>query len=73
MYAIRSYYGAEKAANVARHQDWRTIYNSLVMCIFANVSPQTQVDLLNPACGLDWDVDDLMRCGERGWNSYNFV
>jgi len=60
--------GAEKSANVARHQDWRTIYNSLVMCIFANVSPQTQVDLLNPACGLDWDVDDLMRCGERGWN-----
>jgi len=60
--------GVEKAANVARHQDWRTVYNALVMCIFANVSPQTQVDLINPACGLDWDVDDLMHCGERGWN-----
>ena len=60
--------GAEKAANVARHQDWRTVYNSLVMCIFANVSPQTLVDLINPACGLDWDVDEMMRFGERGWN-----
>jgi len=60
--------GAEKAANVARHQDWRTVYNSLVMCIFANVSPQSQVDLINAACGLEWDVDEMMRCGERGWN-----
>ena len=60
--------GAEKVANVARHQDWRTVYNSLVMCIFANVSPQVQVDLINAACGLDWDVEEMMRFGERGWN-----
>lgn len=60
--------GQEKAANVARHQDWRTVYNSLVMCIFANVSPQTQVDLINAACGLHWDVNEMMRAGERGWN-----
>ena len=60
--------GAEKAANVARHQDWRTVYNSLVMCIFANISPQVQVDLINAACGLQWDVAEMLRCGERGWN-----
>lgn len=60
--------GAEKAANVARHQDWRTVYNALVMCIFANVSPETQVNLINAACGLDWNVNEMMRCGERGWN-----
>jgi aldehyde:ferredoxin oxidoreductase len=60
--------GGEKAANVARHQDWRTVYNSLVMCIFANVSPSTQVKLINAACGLEWNVDDMLRCGERGWN-----
>jgi aldehyde:ferredoxin oxidoreductase len=60
--------GGEKAANVARHQDWRTVYNSLVMCIFANVSPTTQVELINAACGLEWEVDDMLRCGERGWN-----
>ncbi len=59
---------AEKAANVARHQDWRTVYNSLVMCIFANVSPQMQVDLVNAACGLDWTLEEMMRAGERAWN-----
>ena len=60
--------GGEKAANVARHQNWRTVYNSLVMCIFANISPGTQVDLINAACGLHWGIDDMMRAGERGWN-----
>ena len=60
--------GAEKSANVARHQDLRTVFNSLVMCIFANVSSQMQVELINAACGLEWDVEDMMRCGERGWN-----
>jgi aldehyde:ferredoxin oxidoreductase len=59
---------AEKAANVAKHQNWRTLFNAMVMCIFANVDPQMQVDLLNAACGLDWTLDDMMRCGERGWN-----
>jgi aldehyde:ferredoxin oxidoreductase len=59
---------AEKAANVARHQDWRTVYNSLVMCIFANVAPQMQVDLINAACGLDWTIADMMKSGQRGWN-----
>jgi aldehyde:ferredoxin oxidoreductase len=60
--------GHEKAANVARHQDWRTVMNSLVMCIFANVSPSVQVELINTACGLEWDVNEMMRSGERGWN-----
>jgi aldehyde:ferredoxin oxidoreductase len=59
---------AEKAANVAHHQDWRTFYNSLVMCIFANVDPQMQVDLVNAACGLEWTIADMMKAGERGWN-----
>ena len=59
---------AEKAANVAKHQNWRTIYNSVVMCIFANVDPQMQVDLVNAACGYEWTLEDMMRAGERGWN-----
>ncbi len=59
---------AEKAANVARHQNWRTFFNSFVMCIFANVDPQMQVDLVNAACGYDWTIEDMMKCGERGWN-----
>jgi aldehyde:ferredoxin oxidoreductase len=59
---------AEKAANVAKHQDWRTFFNSAVMCIFANVDPQLQTELVNAACGFDWTIDDMMKCGERGWN-----
>jgi aldehyde:ferredoxin oxidoreductase len=59
---------AEKAANVARHQDWRTLFNAIVMCIFANSDPQMQVRLINAACGYDWTVKDMMKCGERGWN-----
>jgi len=60
--------GAEKAANVARHQDWSTVFNALVMCIFANVSVETVVRLINTACGLDWGVEDLFAAGERAWN-----
>jgi len=60
--------GAEKAKNVALHQDWRTVCNSLVLCIFANLSPETIVKLINAACGLDWDTHQMMMAGERGWN-----
>ncbi len=59
---------AEKAANVAKHQDWRTLFNAIVMCIFANVEPEVQLKLINAACGLDWTIDEMMKCGERGWN-----
>ena len=60
--------GAEKAKNVALHQDWRTVFNSLVMCLFTSVSPDTIVHLINSACGFTWDVPQMMKAGERGWN-----
>ena len=60
--------GAEKAANVARHQDWRSACDSLVLCLFANVPAEMVAGLVNAACGYDCSVDDLLRCGERGWN-----
>ena len=60
--------GAEKANNVAIHQDWRTVANALVICVFANVPVDTVVELVNSACGLEWQVTDLMRAGERAWN-----
>jgi aldehyde:ferredoxin oxidoreductase len=65
--------GSEKAKNVAIHQDWRTVFNSLVMCIFANVPPETVTTLINAACGLHWQVKDMLRCGERGWNMKRLV
>lgn len=60
--------GAEKSRNIARHQDWRTVFNSLVLCLFANIPPETLVSLVNAACGLDWTIEELMLAGERGWN-----
>lgn len=60
--------GAEKAINVAIHQDWRTVANALVLCLFANVPLDTVLELVNSACGLEWQASDLMRAGERGWN-----
>jgi aldehyde:ferredoxin oxidoreductase len=66
--AIDRHAGAEKAKNVAMHQDWRTIANSLVLCVFANVPATTVLELINASCGLDWDIEQMMRCGERGFN-----
>ena len=60
--------GAEKASNVARHQDWRTMFNALVMCFFANVPPEMVLAYVNAACGLDWTLSDFMLSGERAWN-----
>lgn len=63
----------EKAASVARHQDWRTLGNSLVLCHFANVAADTVLDLVNLATGFDYSLPDLMAVGERGWNLKRLV
>jgi aldehyde:ferredoxin oxidoreductase len=60
--------GAEKAKNVAIHQDWRTICNALVLCVFANVPVETVLGLVNAACGMELTISGLMQLGERAWN-----
>jgi aldehyde:ferredoxin oxidoreductase len=60
--------GSEKAENVAIHQNWRTLNNSIVMCLFANIGPTMMVEILNAALDLNWTIDDMLMCGERGWN-----
>ena len=65
--------GAVKAANVARHQDWRTVGNALVLCQFANVPPATVVELLNAAIDADYDLEGLMQAGDRGWQIKRLV
>ena len=59
--------GAEKAVSVARHQDWTTVLNSLVMCVFANVSPFSTLELINRATGFDYSLEELKAVGTRGW------
>jgi aldehyde:ferredoxin oxidoreductase len=60
--------GAEKAGNVARHQDWSTLRDALVICILANVPAQTIVDLVNAATGFDFSIEEMLQIGERAWN-----
>ncbi|MGD8815421.1 MAG: aldehyde ferredoxin oxidoreductase C-terminal domain-containing protein, partial [Anaerolineales bacterium] len=60
--------GAEKASNVARHQDWTTVRNSLGMCIFANLELNDVADLLNEVMDWDHSIESLMEAGERAWN-----
>ncbi len=59
--------GAEKASNVARHQDWRCVCDALVLCLFGNVPVEMVAGLVNAACGYDYSVDGLLLCGERAW------
>lgn len=60
--------GCEKSANVAIHQNWRTINNALVMCNFAIIPSESVVELVNAAAGLKMTLAELLSTGERGWN-----
>jgi aldehyde:ferredoxin oxidoreductase len=60
--------GSEKSADIARHQNWTTVFNALVMCIFANVPPETVLELINVGCNLDLSLDEMLKIGERAWN-----
>lgn len=60
--------GVEKVLNVIIHQNWRSVFNSLVMCFFANVPPSTIMELINGATGQQYSIQDLLKVGERAWN-----
>jgi aldehyde:ferredoxin oxidoreductase len=60
--------GAEKVQNVIRHQNWTSVINALVMCIFANVPPSDTSKLIQFATGYEYTLNDLLLLGERSWN-----
>ncbi len=60
--------GVEKVENIARHQDWRTMWNSLVLCYFANIAPESVLELVNHVTGFDYNLEELLEIGERSWN-----
>jgi aldehyde:ferredoxin oxidoreductase len=60
--------GVEKVANIIRHQNWTSVINALVMCIFANVPPSDTRKLIQFATGYEYSLDDLLLLGERSWN-----
>lgn len=60
--------GAEKSANVAHHQNWRSVFDAVGMCYFSNISPELLISLINSACGYNLNFDELIQIGERSWN-----
>jgi len=56
---------AGKGPLVARHQCWRSVGDSLVMCEFANASMAQVIGLLRAATGYDVTVDNVLTYGER--------
>ncbi len=58
----------EKAIMVARAQDWRALYNAMIMCQFANPPVANILAMLNMATGWELSVDDLLPLGERIFN-----
>jgi len=57
-----------KAQIVARHQDWRSFCNALIVCYFSNAPTQSYIDLLAAATGWQVTSDDMLLAGERIWN-----
>lgn len=49
----------------ARIQDYRAIYSSIIMCIFANPPPSEILAMVNTAIGLDLDLESFKILGER--------
>jgi aldehyde:ferredoxin oxidoreductase len=60
--------GPEKAKNIALHQNWRTVSNSLVVCILPSPPVETLQELLTQVTGMKLNKKSLMKIGERGWN-----
>ena len=57
-----------KSRIAARLQDWRTLYNSAIMCVFVNPTPPILVKLLSQATGWSSDITWWQHAGERIFN-----
>ncbi len=66
--AIERFTTAGKAANVARHQNWRAVTASLVQCILPNPSVKHTVEMIAAATGFDVTLNNVLTYGERMWN-----
>jgi aldehyde:ferredoxin oxidoreductase len=57
-----------KAKVVTKAQDWRTLYNCAIMCLFVNPTAPLLVKLLSEATGWTSDIVWWQRTGERVFN-----
>jgi aldehyde:ferredoxin oxidoreductase len=54
-----------KALMTSRMMDWRTLYNSLTMCVFCHPPADLIQSLLTAATGWDLEMSELLPLGER--------
>ena len=57
-----------KAQTASRLQDWRTLYNSAIMCVFVNPTATILAQMLSAATGGPSDVQHWRRVGERAFH-----
>ncbi len=57
-----------KALVVARIQDWRSLYGSIIMCNFCNPTAPVLAELLSAATGQQADAEGWRQTGERIFN-----
>ncbi|HEU12953.1 MAG TPA: hypothetical protein ENO35_02550, partial [Euryarchaeota archaeon] len=55
----------ERVLSAIKTQDYRQIYNSLILCYYAQPSPSEILDAFNLSTGLEKSLDDLMESGAR--------
>jgi len=56
---------SKMAIMCARLQDYRALYSSLTLCVFANPLPSIIAELVQTCTGLDCDIENLKIYGER--------
>jgi aldehyde:ferredoxin oxidoreductase len=59
---------AEKARVTALLQNWRSVYNAIIMCHFSTPPPHLVLELLKRATGWELSLEELMKTGERIFN-----
>ncbi len=57
-----------RVRDFVRYQDFREVYNSLILCNFLMSTPSEVLDLLNAVTGWNFTMDDFVRVGERTVN-----
>jgi len=55
----------ERVMSMIKTEDYRQIYNSLIICYYAQPSPQDIVQAFNYATGLEFDLNDMMEIGSK--------
>lgn len=62
-----------KGILAAKAQDLMTIFDSVAMCKFTMfggaITPTLLVEWLTLATGIDWSIEELIKCGERIFNA----